>query len=299
MGVTVAAPGVALAQGSEAASEAARSPAPVLILAWAGATVLSLGLLAWRGKLGLRGSPETKSHPPHTGLTLLLCGMALWLTQMVAGTLVLVVSGADASTLRGLAIGSAGGYVISGSIAIGVWATLGRWKVRARDALKGLGLFCAWLPPTTLAGFVALSVAIWLGQEPQSIAHTTLRELAAPGAWRGSEALWWWLVVLSVTIGAPLVEEIIYRGCLQTALRDALSDHTGAPTMRGRWIAIVLTSALFAGMHLGAVDPHALAALFVLSVGFGIARERTGSVVAPIVMHALFNGVNVVVGVWG
>ena len=47
-------------------------------------------------------------------------------------------------------------------------------------------------------------------------------------------------------------------------------------------------------MHAGAARWRALPALFVLSIGFGWIYEKTGRLWASIVMHVLFNAVNVV-----
>ncbi|MDH3584508.1 MAG: CPBP family glutamic-type intramembrane protease, partial [Phycisphaerae bacterium] len=93
--------------------------------------------------------------------------------------------------------------------------------------------------------------------------------------------LLWGLVAVAV-IGAPLVEEIVFRGLLQTALRHAR-------IVLRRWGVIVVASAVFTGIHVGAADWHAMPALFVLSLGLGFLYERTGSLWAPILMHALFN----------
>jgi membrane protease YdiL (CAAX protease family) len=87
-------------------------------------------------------------------------------------------------------------------------------------------------------------------------------------------------------IGAPIVEEIMYRMLLQTALIQAC---------RNAWTGIALTSVLFALSHLGggAVPWHATIPLFVLSVGLGVLQVRTGRVGPCIVVHMVFNAVNV------
>jgi membrane protease YdiL (CAAX protease family) len=54
--------------------------------------------------------------------------------------------------------------------------------------------------------------------------------------------------------------------------------------------AIVLTSLLFASLH--AAQWPAPIPLFVLALGLGIVYQRTGSLLAPICMHALFNGLS-------
>ena len=53
------------------------------------------------------------------------------------------------------------------------------------------------------------------------------------------------------------------------------------------WMAVILTSVLFALVHQLWTAP----AIFVLSVGMGYAYERTGSLWASITMHFLFNGI--------
>ena len=53
------------------------------------------------------------------------------------------------------------------------------------------------------------------------------------------------------------------------------------------------TRAVFALMHYDVVPGHALAALFVLSLGFGWIYEKTGRLEAAVTMHVLFNAANV------
>ena len=48
-------------------------------------------------------------------------------------------------------------------------------------------------------------------------------------------------------------------------------------------------------MHIGTAAPHAVLALFVLSLCFGAAYERSGRLTVPIVMHAIFNLANLAV----
>jgi len=91
---------------------------------------------------------------------------------------------------------------------------------------------------------------------------------------------------LSATVGAGAVEEIIYRGFVQSGVRRIV----GRP-----WVAIVITSVLFTLMHWGITSSgrHALAVIFVLSVGLGAAFERTKSIAVPIVVHAMFNATQI------
>jgi membrane protease YdiL (CAAX protease family) len=101
------------------------------------------------------------------------------------------------------------------------------------------------------------------------------------------------LLLVSVIVVAPISEELIFRGCLQTLLSTWLGRifSAGAPSPRLRWLAILLTSLLFASVHPWWSGPP----IFVLAICLGYAYERTGNLWTPIVIHALFNGTEVVI----
>ncbi len=86
-------------------------------------------------------------------------------------------------------------------------------------------------------------------------------------------ALWLCAVVI-----APVAEELFFRGVCQTALNHVF---------RRRWLSTVLVGAAFGLAHLQ--QPQVVAPLIVLGVILGYVYERTGSLVAPITMHLLFN----------
>jgi membrane protease YdiL (CAAX protease family) len=85
------------------------------------------------------------------------------------------------------------------------------------------------------------------------------------------------LAGLLVVVVAPIAEEFIFRGLLYGV----------AKKFGGRIPALVATSVLFSAIHL---NPVAMVPLFVLSVAFTLAYERTGSLWTPVVMHMIFNG---------
>jgi uncharacterized protein len=88
----------------------------------------------------------------------------------------------------------------------------------------------------------------------------------------------WWavLLVLVVVAGAPVVEEIVYRGSLQTRLVQGFGVSVG----------IVVTALLFALIHLAPVE---IPGLFVFALVLGIARHKSGTLGLPIVTHLAFN----------
>ena len=119
-------------------------------------------------------------------------------------------------------------------------------------------------------------------QDP--IAHPTLQSIV-----NEPTSPWAWVMILTAVVLAPIHEELVYRGFLQTAVvRAGLKP----------WPAIMLTSALFALMHRTSNVPwYAIGTLFMLSVCLGFAFERSRSIAVPIAMHMGFNALNVVIAV--
>jgi membrane protease YdiL (CAAX protease family) len=91
------------------------------------------------------------------------------------------------------------------------------------------------------------------------------------------------LFILVATLLVPAAEEVLFRGGLFRFCR----------TRMPRWVAIASTSILFGALHvqwsahMGGLA--SLLPLIVLAATFCIAYERTGSILTPIVAHALFN----------
>jgi membrane protease YdiL (CAAX protease family) len=159
---------------------------------------------------------------------------------------------------------------------------------RPAAANLGLGVLAILVlfPIVNATGLVSADVyQLIKSQPPPRISHTTLQALTS-----NPNDTWVWVQIGCAVLLAPIVEEIIYRYFLHNALAGAL----------GRaWLAIVIGSALFAAAHIGSVPLQALPMLFVLGMGLGVAMQRTGSLAVPIVMHMVFNAVNVALAVWG
>lgn len=117
------------------------------------------------------------------------------------------------------------------------------------------------------------------GQEPEPLAHDMLKTLA-----ESPVDSWFVLTVAMIVVAAPICEEVMYRGLVQNMIkRLGLS----------RWWSITAASVVFAAAHISAAPLHALLALFILSLGMGWAYEKTGRLLAPILMHAMFNAGNI------
>ncbi|HEX8522266.1 MAG TPA: CPBP family intramembrane glutamic endopeptidase [Tepidisphaeraceae bacterium] len=143
--------------------------------------------------------------------------------------------------------------------------------------------------------------------------HPTSHELLA--AMKGlTNPLTKSLLIFGACIVAPVFEEYLFRGHLQTFLArifdPAPARHTTPPPLPGEppvddqsdatlsaaparsalraWLAILVTSILFAGVHPAWTAPL----IFLLSLCLGYAYERTGNIWVPILIHASFNTFN-------
>ena len=87
-------------------------------------------------------------------------------------------------------------------------------------------------------------------------------------------------VVVMAIIVAPVAEEVIFRGYLYPV----------AKRFGGATAALMVTSVLFAFLHGHAAS---IPALTMLAVCLGLAYEKTGSLLVPMIMHAVFNAVSV------
>ena len=117
---------------------------------------------------------------------------------------------------------------------------------------------------------------------PELVAHEILDALV-----RSDRNGWWWLVAANAVVGAPVIEELLYRGFLQQGFR--IVGVAVAP-------AILVTSGIFTLMHYPILPQEsvvaAMSALFLLSITLGVIRERTGRLAPCMIAHGLFNAFN-------
>lgn len=92
------------------------------------------------------------------------------------------------------------------------------------------------------------------------------------------------LVLVVAVVVAPLTEEVVFRGVLFRAMADRINLVVGA----------VLSSAIFAVIHIEVVlsQPLALLGLFTVGLLLAVAYHLTGNLMVPILGHAVFNAVS-------
>ena len=94
-----------------------------------------------------------------------------------------------------------------------------------------------------------------------------------------NEPLLYWIAIPSVALGAPLVEEFLFRGPLFSAL---------AQTRIGRWGTVVLTSAGWSLMHM--TEPYfSIALIFMMGLVLGALLLRFGSLWVTMACHGAWN----------
>lgn len=121
---------------------------------------------------------------------------------------------------------------------------------------------------------VTLRLILWINPQYEFTPHPTIEALQAGDQSSGILAVLW----IGAFVLAPIAEEIFFRGFIQTFLLGVF---------RSRWRAIVITSVAFGLVHLS--QPYAVAALIFLAIVIGYAYETTGSILPPIMIHAVFN----------
>ena len=138
------------------------------------------------------------------------------------------------------------------------------------------------LPVALLASEVDNGIAaLWVAPGVQPVVQETIEKLRSDTS----------LSVLETAIVAvglvPVVEEWFFRGVVQQGLVATMGAGGG----------IFVTALFFALGHGAGLSPQGWAALIaqtlVLGVTFGYARHKTGSLLAPILLHVGVNGMGV------
>ncbi len=281
---------------------------------------------------GRRLLPKLQLQPvPWTSLEVFL-GFLLWLGMSLVIPILCqslgLVSGDESTRLIDafLILSVVNFLTVFGIIAVTrerTGATLTHWGVDSRSlpAQIGIGIVGALLALLPTYIVQAIAIQIWVPN-----VHP-LQNLISEAA-TIQVAL---LAVVSAVILAPVAEEFLFRGLLQGWLeskigvtnpqsveddpadRATTEENTwdpfdsalikvdqGLPKRRKitgtkilvRSIPIVIPALLFAGIH--AAQWPAPIPLFVFALGLGILYRKTGSVVPPIVAHAVFNGISTI-----
>ena len=153
-------------------------------------------------------------------------------------------------------------------IALMVWSKKGSsWRDYMAWRWVSIGRVVVWCFVCLLAVYLT-GVAHNLFGWPQS-------DFMGKMAFAGSPMM----LVLTVAVVAPIVEEMVFRGFMYGGFERSL----------GAFPAVLLTSAVFTVMHFQ-YNYYELLSIFVLGLVLAWARMKTQSLWTPIAMHAVNNG---------
>ena len=225
-----------------------------------------------------RRDPSSRAAVPGRDATLVFLG-AWFVGQMVASAVALGSGHSSVSTAGPgwLFAVAAAGWV---PLVAAVWAIGRRHGAGSLAADYGLSFRATdlWgIPIGALTQLVALRVVylplhgIWPDTFSTDRLEQRARDLYDSAA--GAGLL---LLVVTVVVGAPLVEELVYRGLLQGAFT------------RGRrpWVAVVAVAAFFAVIHF---QPIEIPGLFTIGLVLGACAWSTRRLGLGVVAHMAFN----------
>ncbi len=227
--------------------------------------------------------PSVEQTPKRSLLSILLLWVGCYSTAVA---LSIVVTSSSVTGGDGNAAANPTTLVLALS-ALGLWLPfvfMLRWVARraGMDLRTYFGLSFAkidWLgiPLGIFCQVVLMNVVNWPLNKwwpntfnPQRI-ETRARDMvdAAHGAW-------FVVLFLIVVVGAPLVEELVYRGFIQGGLQARLGS---------TW-ALIITAAWFTIVHL---EPIEFPGLFAFALVLGLCYRRTQRLGLSMVTHLAFN----------
>ena len=203
-----------------------------------------------------------------------------WLIGNVVAAAVFAASGHDTVAEAGpgwLAVSSLGLWVPMVVMAVGLGRKYGRGDLVADYGVSLRPVDLVGIPVGVLTQLVLVPLVylplrhFW----PATFSSDRLEERARD-LWDNAHGAGLALLVVVVVVGAPMVEELVYRGLLQGALTRRLDDMVG----------LVLAALWFAGIHL---QPVEFPGLFVVGLVLGACMWRTGRLGMPLLAHVAFN----------
>lgn len=233
-----------------------------------------------RGRAGWR---------PWTAWTAILLGFG---ATIVGGIIVTVIAAAAGGSLEDPAPGVNIGLTLFQNIAL-IGAALFFAQLAGRPTAQDFGLIspadgiaqrrdrlrairrAAGLLLGLWIGFYVVS-AIWAAALSLNETQTLPDELGIEGSTINLA-----LVVVLITVVAPLGEELFFRGYFFGALRN----------WRGFWPAAIVTGLVFGAIHIGSSPIGFTVPLAFFGFALCLLYERTGSLYPSIALHALNNAV--------
>jgi len=212
---------------------------------------------------------------------------------VLGGLLTQVILGATGWT-KPLSQGQHASAVLLGQMAMGVPIVVLLWfRFNGRDGgWRGFGFNVGPWPlvlrqtagALVFGMLVVLAInyaIVWIGElrgypKPPD-GHALLKSIRD-----AAEPMTRYKLLISAVVVAPILEEVIYRGLVQTSLLDIVGP-------KRRWTVILITATLFTSVHIGIAQWQTLPGLMIFGVVLGWLYEKTGSLLPSILTHMAFN----------
>ncbi len=146
--------------------------------------------------------------------------------------------------------------------------------------MRPLDLLGVPLGVLTQLGFVKLVYLPLQHLWPHTFSMSKI-EQPARDLWNNAHGGGMLILILTVVVGAPLVEELTYRGLLQGAFSRCAGAVAG----------VVFVALWFAAIHFQAVN---VPGLFVVGLVLGVCAQRTGRLGMSVLTHMAFNATGLI-----
>lgn|GEM_PF-6155914 len=144
--------------------------------------------------------------------------------------------------------------------------------------------------------FATITISKLLGYEHIEVHDTLIRLKEANGY------IYKCVLIMPAVLLAPISEELMFRGCLQTLFIKAIHGFSNAAATlkqseqlpisdNAKWLSITITSVMFALAHNN--TQHYLA-LFSFSIFMGYCYEKKRNLLIPIGIHCCFNTFSII-----
>ncbi len=167
------------------------------------------------------------------------------------------------------------------------WVFLAGWPI-ASAIIKGnkprIDFGLVRTPQHLRLGLVAGAISLFLGSFAAAISAALFGPISSTAGNVGARqsGLVFWAFILFALVGAPIVEELAFRGMLYGALcKSQIAPFT----------SVVISAGIFSLYHL---EPGRILVLFVIGIVLGEVRRRSGSTYASMIAHAVNNAPGII-----